>query len=96
MSKPGQVKQFGIKIEKENKNLKKEAKKKGDPKEPSSHDKMKEYNKNIVAQKFENMKTNNKFDASKQIFVPSGVHTNADNSKHKPYNTYDESQTSNK
>ena len=100
LSKRERMKQFSIKIKKENKNLKKEAKKKGEQKGPSAQDKMKEFNKNIVSKKFENMKTDNVFDASKQIFVPGGVHKNADNSEHKPYNTYDESprtnQTSNK
>ena len=90
------MKQFSDGIKIRNKNLKRRAEKKEEPKGPSIQDKMKEFNKNVVSKKFENMKTDNTFDASKQIFVPSGVHTNADNSKHKPYNTYDESQTSNK
>ena len=90
------MKQFSDGIKIKNKNLKRRAEKKEEPKGPSVQDKMKEFNKNIVSKKFENMKTDNTFDASKQTFVPGGVHKNANNSEHKPYNTYDESQTSNK
>lgn len=59
------MKQFSDGIKIRNKNLKRRAEKKEEPKVPSVQDKMKEFNKNIVSKKFENMKTDNTFDASK-------------------------------
>ena len=65
MSKIERMKQFGIKIEKKNKNLKKRVETKEELRAPSVQDKMKEFDKNVVAKKFENIKTDNVFDASK-------------------------------
>lgn len=59
------MKQFSEGTKIQNKNLKKRVETKVEPKRPSGQDKMKEFNKNIVSKKFENMKTDNVFDASK-------------------------------
>ena len=82
------------KIGKRNRITFKETEKTEEEQKPSAIEKRKAYSKNVVDKKYKDMKTDNKFDAQNQIFVPNGVHRNADDSKHKPYNTHDESQQS--
>ena len=65
LSKLERMKQFSEDIKIQNKNLKKIDETKEESRAPSVQDKMKEYDKNFVAEKLKEMKTDNTFDASK-------------------------------
>ena len=88
------MKQAARDIEIRNKNLKKRDETTEESRDPSVQDKMKEFQKNVVDKKYKDMKTDNTFNAQKQPFLPNGVHTNADNTKYKPYSKYDENRQS--